>query len=614
MRQVIGRYKMWILLALFAILVIALWGTSFHKQQAQTLRASVLQHYQNETTNQVNLLIQQQKNASVALGLMLAENPDIKRLLASPCCDYDANLAQIAQRIEQQSSIRQIWLHAVNHEGISLERSWVTKRGDSLIDIRADLRALLAQPNQQPSTTISTGLFTMSFKTTVPVFENNQLLGVVEVIAQFQTLIDQMAEKGYESLVLADKRYREQLTLARSGLFIDDYYVVNTQSVDKQLSLMGDLDVTQFLLNKAYSVESEHLIHPIPIFNVDNEVEGYWILFVPESMINFHRLDEMQSRFVMVSLIVLAMLVLLGLLLLSRQQILLQGQYYKEIIDSSSDILYVSDLNRLIDANGHFFEFFDEFQSLDHFHQRYQCVCDLFEPGEDLLQPEMEGVYWLQYILNHPDKLHKAKIVRHEKVHYFAIKVQPLNHSVFGRYTIAMQEISEMEKVKDRLLHLSQTDELTGIGNRLFFNKNLAHELARVKRHNTPLCIMMFDIDHFKTINDSYGHDVGDQVLVALTALVATHLRETDLLCRFGGEEFIVLLPDTDIEDAKIISHRLLKMVENEQFDALPSGNLTCSFGLTLVVIEDTSNTILKRVDTALYKAKHGGRNQLIIL
>jgi diguanylate cyclase (GGDEF)-like protein len=593
------------------MLIFAVWAVHFHKQQASDLQESVFQHYQQETADQINLLIQQQKNASVALALMLAENPDLKTLLSTPCCSFDADLKKIAQRIEQQSNLTSIWLHAVNHQGVSLERSWVERRGDSLIDVRSDLRALLAEPNQQPSTTISTGLFTMSFKTMVPVFDKDQLLGVVEIISQFQPLADQMADKGYVSLILADKRYRQQLTLARSGLFVDDYYVVNTQPVNEQLSILANVDLKDFISQKTYREVAGFVINPVPILNVEDEVEGYWLLFIPESMINFHRLDELQMSFVWVSIAVFMMMLMLGLLLLSRQQVILQGQYYKEIVDSSSDVLYVSDLDNIIYANRHFFEFFDEFGTLDEFHQRYKCVCDLFLAGEGFLQSEIEGVYWLQHILNHPDKVHKAKIIKHGDVHYFSIKVQPHNQSVFGRFTIAMQDITELEVTQDKLVHLSQTDELTGIGNRLYFNKNMLHELARSKRHKVPLSMVMFDIDYFKAINDRYGHDVGDRVLQALTKLIQAQLRDADLFCRFGGEEFIILLPDTDLASAQVLTHRLHEIVSDCEFEVLPERNLTCSFGLTAVLAEDSPDSVLKRVDNALYDAKRNGRNQV---
>lgn len=613
MQQVISRYKLWIALVLLGVLLFAIWGVMFHKKQASTLQDSVFQHYTQDTANQVNLLIQQQKNASVALALMLSENPKVKQLMMNECCSFDYDLQAIAKRIEQESSITSIWLHAVSRDGISLARSWIDKRGDNLLDVRSDLRAILAQPNQEIATSVSTGLFTMSFKTTVPVFESDVLLGVVEVISQFNPLVNQMADKGYPSLVFADKRYRDQLTLPRSGMFIDDYYLVNTEPVEDWIAILEGIDLAQFLTEQTYLVKENFLINPIPIFNVEKEVEGYWVLFVPTDMINFRQIDDLQSRFMLVSAVVLVMLVLLGLLLLSRQQVALQGQYYKEIIDSASDMLYVSDLDQIIYANGHFFEFFNQFDNLQAFHQQYRCVCDLFEPGEGWLQREMNGVYWIQYVLNHPEVVHKAKIIQDGQVHYFAIKVQPLNQTVFGRYTIAMQDITELELAQTKLVQLSQTDELTNIGNRLFFNKNLAHELARAKRHDLALCIMMFDIDHFKSINDQYGHDTGDKVLKELTLLVKAQLRESDLFCRFGGEEFIVLLPDTDMENAKILTERLLSLIAQHYFDALPSHRITCSFGLTQIQQGDNYNTVLKRVDKALYAAKNGGRNQIQI-
>jgi diguanylate cyclase (GGDEF)-like protein len=121
----------------------------------------------------------------------------------------------------------------------------------------------------------------------------------------------------------------------------------------------------------------------------------------------------------------------------------------------------------------------------------------------------------------------------------------------------------------------------------------------------------MFDIDRFKEVNDTYGHTVGDYVLRTLTQIVKANLRETDYLVRWGGEEFIIIAPDTDLKKAKILAERNRKASEKYKYDH--AGTITVSFGVTQFIKDDNEDTVIKRVDDALYEAKRKGRNRVIV-
>ncbi|MFI9654234.1 GGDEF domain-containing protein [Guyparkeria sp. GHLCS8-2] len=121
----------------------------------------------------------------------------------------------------------------------------------------------------------------------------------------------------------------------------------------------------------------------------------------------------------------------------------------------------------------------------------------------------------------------------------------------------------------------------------------------------------MIDLDHFKRVNDTYGHDVGDRVLVELTKRLAGEMREPDFLARWGGEEFVALLPETGPSEAARVAERLRRRIEVEPFPDV--GPLTISLGLTNFRSGDTSNTLLTRVDAALYEAKRTGRNRVVV-
>jgi len=152
-------------------------------------------------------------------------------------------------------------------------------------------------------------------------------------------------------------------------------------------------------------------------------------------------------------------------------------------------------------------------------------------------------------------------------------------------------------------------DALTGLFNRKAFNDLLARELAAVKRDDHPLSLVMVDLDHFKNVNDTYGHDAGDVVLKDLADIMRTVSRPRDLPCRWGGEEFAWLLPETTLEHASLAADRLRHAIESHSFAAV--GTLTASFGVAVVGGDDDADTLCKRADQALYRAKDGGRNRV---
>jgi diguanylate cyclase (GGDEF)-like protein len=152
------------------------------------------------------------------------------------------------------------------------------------------------------------------------------------------------------------------------------------------------------------------------------------------------------------------------------------------------------------------------------------------------------------------------------------------------------------------------TDPLTGLHNRLKLGPSLVGEIERVDRYNTPLSLVLFDIDHFKKINDTYGHVVGDQVLVQLSRFVPNLIRSMDLLARWGGEEFLILLPGSDGPMALQVAEKLREAISNLVFDEV--GSITCSFGVTQYAATETAAQFIARADGALYRAKADGRNR----
>lgn len=189
-------------------------------------------------------------------------------------------------------------------------------------------------------------------------------------------------------------------------------------------------------------------------------------------------------------------------------------------------------------------------------------------------------------------------------------------------FRLLMQKIRDMElesmELKARLDAAQQratSDSLTGLPNRLALEERLAEEIARAKRYGKSLSIAVWDIDFFKNINDSYGHKSGDKALVIIAKLLSRFCRETDFVARFGGEEFVTLLPETDAQSALLVVDKLRAIVERSGFKANGQNvSITLSCGLTQYIDGDTNESLFVRADGALYQAKQGGRNRCVLV
>jgi len=175
------------------------------------------------------------------------------------------------------------------------------------------------------------------------------------------------------------------------------------------------------------------------------------------------------------------------------------------------------------------------------------------------------------------------------------------------------QTQKELESALERVTFLAQTDSLTQLQNRRRFYELAEREIRRALRFDYPISLIMLDIDNFKALNDYCGHDVGDTALKTVASTCAPELREHDLLARFGGEEFLALLPETPEEEARQAADRLRQRIENNQMaPELSPGQLTISLGLAQLRPEDSGvDSLMRRADRALQQAKQRGKNRL---
>ena len=179
---------------------------------------------------------------------------------------------------------------------------------------------------------------------------------------------------------------------------------------------------------------------------------------------------------------------------------------------------------------------------------------------------------------------------------------------------------SQVASLRSKLVEaqaIGMRDSLTSLGNRRSFDSNLAKEIAEARARGTEMCLMMGDLDHFKKVNDNYGHPFGDRVLKYFAELLSKHIKDSDIAARLGGEEFAVILPQTTLESATRLTDQIRSRLEAQQWMNAQSGQLfskiTASFGIVRLGETDDLETLVKRADTMLYEAKRAGRNRIII-
>jgi diguanylate cyclase len=179
---------------------------------------------------------------------------------------------------------------------------------------------------------------------------------------------------------------------------------------------------------------------------------------------------------------------------------------------------------------------------------------------------------------------------------------------------------SQVAALRSRLVEaqaIGMRDSLTSLGNRRSFDINLAKQIGDARAQNTEMCLVLGDLDHFKKINDNFGHPFGDLVLKFFAELLLKHIRDSDIAARFGGEEFAMILPRTTLDGAAQLTEQIRSRLEAQQWMNAQSGQLfskiTASFGIVRLAESDDEETLLKRADTVLYEAKHTGRNCIVV-
>ncbi len=601
---IIKNYKVYLSLFLVIFIFIYLaWKYVGYIDREKELKQ--LQTYQTESslmqTKVSNLILSKQK-ATMAMALSVLSDRELAKNIVDKKIDENY-FKDLIEQYKEYTYYQNIWVHIIDKDFVSVYKSWSPEMGDNIRHLRKDL--VVMSINKKPKYFISVGKYEFSIKASVPVIQDDKVVGYLELVSHFNSISKEMEKFNIDSAVILNKEYKAQLKFPFTNTFINDYYVANMNINSELKEYLQNREIEKYFTS-GYVVKDNYLITSHELKSPSEETLGYYLMFKKLDDIATPNIDSFILKWTFLGVLLLmslAGIVNITLFYFNAKQ----KQYYKRIMDSSTNIVVINHNDTILDVNEAFFRYFDKYNSLDEFQKDHKCICELFEKDDGYLQKDMYGENWIEYLIKNPDKKYKAKIKYADKIYYFVVTTSIIFKEK-SYYSAVFSDITNEEIYRHELEHLSTTDSLTSIRNRHYFSQRVEDEIHRSQRYKTPFSLVMFDIDHFKKVNDDNGHDAGDRVLVEYTKLISTTLRDSDTFCRVGGEEFIVMLPHTIIENAIQIAEKLRVVVEIHE-DRIP---ITISLGVVEYKLDESLNHFLKRVDVALYKAKDDGRNRVV--
>ncbi|MBF0264208.1 MAG: diguanylate cyclase [Gammaproteobacteria bacterium] len=292
-------------------------------------------------------------------------------------------------------------------------------------------------------------------------------------------------------------------------------------------------------------------------------------------------------------------------LLQKQKELENQKNRLQNILDFQDNIVIVFNRETIVQANQTFLDFVG-YKSLTGFKKHHRCICDYFVNEKSYLYGNVSD--WFDKVLKYADNPPIAIMPYENENHYFAVKLNILDRQK-ELYVASFTDITKIQLESLEFKREAVHDPLTNIYNRRKLDIELNRLIFISRSYRLELAVLMLDIDHFKKINDDYGHQVGDEVLIELTQRLSKNLREGDILARYGGEEFVAIMVKCSPSEALHKANQLNKIIAEKAFKKI--GKLSISIGIASLKAQDDISSIIKRADKGLYLAKTKGRNRV---
>lgn len=584
--------------------------------------------------------IDAKKESILFIALSLAQDDRYINALASSA-KPNFDLDKFIENLRLNTDYQNVGIQVSDEKGISLYRSWTDKNGDDLTKVRKDIIQMIHDPKVR--STISTGIFDMTFKAMVPILKDGKYMGTIEVISKFNSISRQLSNIGYESVLLVDRAYTDQIKRPFTKMFLDDYYIANLNASESNRHYIQNFGIEKLLHDKnTYIIDQKN--HRFITKYVQKDINGkdmaYFILFYPLDKIDLSHINFFHNAILLfISLLIIGIYLVLQLLrskhrkektdlrnqLLSKEieeknnELEEQHDFLQKVINGiDQSVMVIDKEHNVLLANDAAKKFDDK-----------NMIKGISQPKcYELSHPQDHSYDCDQHPWPFIDKFDKQKSV--QKIHkyitpsgedeYIELTTTPLynrenelcavvelGHNITEHLRI--QKV--LEEQKDELDYQAHYDALTGLPNRVLFLDRLKHSIDIAKRDNNKIALIFIDLDHFKEINDSIGHHAGDYILKKCAKRLKSLLKNSDTVSRFGGDEFTIILEkiDNDNEIVDIVQRLLHKLREPYFYEhrKLYSG---ASIGISIYPENgNTDQELLKNADAAMYEAKEKSRN-----
>ncbi|WP_320033348.1 ATP-binding protein [Halarcobacter sp.] len=477
-------------------------------------RKQLSEKYQNISNNlktTVSTLITDKKNATLAMAMSIAKDKKIAEALLSKS-NIHVDYKNFSLELRETTRFKNVWFQIIDKDGNSFYRSWTDKSADSL-RFRKDVQEVIK--NKKILASISVGRFDMTFKSMVPIFHNNEFLGIFEVITHFNSISKVLENNKIDSLVLANKRFKDKITYPFSNKFLDDYYIANLGAKKSFIDLVEKEGIENILSLKNYKIVDNNILTHFEIVEFGKNLIGHVILSINLNNVNIHDIKKFKRNsqaYVFLFIFLFALLyTIVSYYIYSKsikklnnelennlEKIKTQEKKNQIILDSQKNIIVITDGYYIKNSNKQLLNFFN-FKSLEKFKEKYECICQTFVDMNDkyyLIDKDYNGKNWAEHILANPDKKFKAAIKKDGILRHFTLNV---NSTIFDEEEIPYiivtltditQEIEQQKKLKNlngnlELLVENKTKELKELNESL--EKRVIEESEKNKEKDRML-------------------------------------------------------------------------------------------------------------------------------
>ncbi len=534
----------------------------------------------------------------------------------------------------KQKGVLQYQFVLVNNESF-LRMHKPSKFGDNLTNIRDDFAYV--NRTKEPIRGFTQGRTAHGFRNTFPIFDKNKRhIGAMEISFSsdsFQWYLNYVSHVHTHFIVnkkiFNTKTWeRDDLTLTYSQSAENRDYMVTLGTLhtkekcilQNQLTLKPirkDID-TKILKGRSFSVYAEYenkinVFSFLPIKNLKKKTVAWLVSYEESPFIE----STLKYAFIikMIGLLISILIIYFIIQQIYAKELMgKRNQLLDDILNITNDIMFITNFKDVSFSNNNFKNFLNRKYTQKSGKETYSDIRSIFVHRDGYLHSGLlkENEEPIQLFKRTPED--KRVVIVFDK--YFQEKVFKINISKTNNnddyYLVTMSDITKIKEKQIITEKKAYIDGLTGVYNRNKFDEIVDEEIYRVERYKNKLSMAIIDIDRFKDVNDTYGHLIGDEILIMMAQDINNNIRDTDFFARWGGEEFVILFKETSVKNAKIVSEKLKDKIENLQHPT--AGGITASFGVTEYREGETIKSMFERCDKALYLAKENGRNRIEVL